>query len=83
MHMNADEEEQRQIIETLEIPRCCEEALIALMAEPSIIERSGSDPHLAALLSEAHTNTWFCVEGKAEVARNRKGSRPGCALADF
>eukprot|EP00972_Heterocapsa_arctica_P035067 5164389-Heterocapsa_arctica.AAC.1 len=53
------------------------------MAEPSIIERSGIDPHLAALLSEAHTNTWFCVEGKAEVARSRKGSRPGCALADF
>ena len=34
-------------------------------------------------LSEAHTNTWFAVEGQSNVARAVKGSRPGCCLADF
>eukprot|EP00972_Heterocapsa_arctica_P027569 4053910-Heterocapsa_arctica.AAC.1 len=72
MRTGTDEDEQRLIVESLEVPRCCEDALTTLMAEPSIIERSGLDPHLAAMLSEAHTNTWFCVEGKAEVARSRK-----------
>ena len=35
------------------------------------------------MLSEAHTNTWFVVEGQSDVARAVKGSRPGCCLADF
>ena len=35
------------------------------------------------LLSEAHTNIWFVVEGQSDVARAVKGSRPGCCLADF
>ena len=39
--------------------------------------------HLSALLSEAHTNTWFVVEGQSDVARAVTGSRPGCCLADF
>eukprot|EP00972_Heterocapsa_arctica_P042584 6276872-Heterocapsa_arctica.AAC.1 len=33
MRTETDEDEQRQIIESLEIPRCCEDALSALMAE--------------------------------------------------
>eukprot|EP00972_Heterocapsa_arctica_P024785 3656153-Heterocapsa_arctica.AAC.1 len=33
MRTDADEEEQRQIVESLEIPRCFEDALAALMAE--------------------------------------------------
>ena len=35
------------------------------------------------MLSEAHTGTWFVVEGQLDVARAAKGSRPGCCLADF
>ena len=53
------------------------------MAEPSIVERHLGDGHLSALLFEAHTNTWFVVERKLDVARAVKGSRPGCCLADF
>eukprot|EP00972_Heterocapsa_arctica_P106854 15741072-Heterocapsa_arctica.AAC.1 len=33
MRTETDEDEQRQIIESLDIPRCCEDALSALMAE--------------------------------------------------
>ena len=33
--------------------------------------------------SEAHTNTWFVVEGQLDVAMAVEGSRPGCCLADF
>ena len=58
-------------------------ALLRMMAEPSIVERHLGDCHLNALLSEAHTNTWFVVEGKSDVARAVKGSRPGRCLADF
>ena len=60
-----------------------ESALLRLMAEPSIVERHLGEGHLSALLSEAHTNTWFVVEGPRDVARAVKGSRPGCRLADF
>ena len=71
-----------RVIESSRAPAQLESALLRLMAEPSV-ERHLGDCHLSALLSEAHTNTWFVVEGQSNVARAVKGSRPGCCLADF
>ena len=72
-----------RLIGTISAPAQLESALLRLMAEPSIVERHLGDCHLSALLSTAHANTWFVVEGQSDVARAVKGSRPGCCLADF
>ena len=69
MRVSADPEDWAEILGSLNIPRCCEDALTALIAEPSVVEKFGLDPRLAAMLAEAHTDMWFRVEGKAEVAR--------------
>ena len=83
MRVETAEEDLTDIIGSLGVPRCFEDALRSLIAEPTITERLGLDPHLAAMLTEAHSCTWFCVEGRELVAQSRRGSRPGCALADL
>jgi hypothetical protein len=80
---SADVADRDAILDGLSLPPECREALMALMAEPSMVDKVGLDPHLAALLAEAHEGTWLSVDGRAEVARTRRGSRPGCALADL
>ena len=72
-----------RVLESIGAPVQLESALPRLMAEPSIVERHLGEGHLSALLSEAHANTWFVVEGQLDVARAVRGSRPGCCLADF
>ena len=72
-----------RVLESISAPVQLESALLRLMAEPSIVERHLGEGHLSALLSEAHTNTWFVVEGQLDVARAIKGSRPGCCLVDL
>ena len=72
-----------RILDSVSAPAVLEGALLKMMAEPAIVERYLGDSHLGALLSEAHTNTWFVVDGRRDVARAVKGSRPGCCLADF
>ena len=72
-----------RVIESISAPAQLESALPRLMAEPSIVERLLGDGHLSALLSEAHTNTWFAAEGQSDVARAVKGSHPGCCMADI
>ena len=76
-------DDMAEVVDSLQVPRCCEDALRAMIAEPAVVEKHGLDPHLAAMLTEAHCGTWFCVEGREEVARSRKGTRPGCSLADL
>ena len=72
-----------RVLGSISAPAQLESALLRLMAEPSIVEQHLGNGHLSALLSEAHTNTWFVVGGQSDVARAVKGSRPGCCLADF
>ena len=83
VRLQSSGEDIERVIESISAPAQLESALFKLMAEPSIVERHLGDCHLSALLSEAHTNTWFVVEGQSDVARAVKGSRPGCCLADF
>ena len=83
MRLQTAGDDVERVIESISAPAQLESALLRLMAEPSIVERHLGNGHLSALLSEAHTNTWFVVEGQADVARAVKGSRPGCCLADF
>jgi len=47
------------------------------------INNSDIDPHLRAILTEAHTLTWFVVEGADSIAVPSKGTGPGRPLADF
>ena len=35
------------------------------------------EAHLALLLDEAHSSTWFSIEGVSEVGETSKGSRAG------
>ena len=83
MRLQSAGEDIERVIESISAPAQLEDALLRLMAEPSIVERHLGDSHFTALLSEAHTNTWFVVEGQSSVARAVKGSCPGCCLADF
>ena len=83
VRLQSSGEDFERVIESISAPAQLESALLKLMAEPSNVERHLGDCHLSALLSEAHTNTWFVAEGQSDVARAVKGSRPGCCLADF
>ena len=83
VRLQSSGEDIERVIESISAPAQLESALLKLMAEPSMVERHLGDCHLSALLSEAHTNTWFVVEGQSDVARAVKGSRPGCCLAGF
>ena len=83
VRLQSSGEDIERVIESISAPAQLESALLRLMAAPSIVERHLVDGHLSALLSEAHTNTWFVVEGQSDVARAVEGSRPGCCLADF
>ena len=84
MRLQSSGEDIERVIASISmLLRNWESALLRLMAEPSIVERHLGDCHLGALLSEAHTNTWFVVEGLSDVARAVKGSRLGCCLAGF
>ena len=47
------------------------------------IDDTSIDPHLKAILAEAHSLTWFVVEGVQDVAIPAKGTGPGRPLADF
>ena len=83
MRLRTSGDDLERILGSLSAPRQLESALLGLLAEPCIVDRYVGDEHLAALLTEAHVDTWFVVEGRSDVARAVKGSRPGCCLADF
>ena len=68
-----------RILDSISASAQLESALLAMMAEPAIVERYLGDGHLGALFTEAHTNIWFVVDGRRDVARAVKGSRPGVA----
>lgn len=80
--LGTDPVEVEAVLDSMEIPLWSVDALRALLTEPAALEKHVPDPHLRALLAEAHCHTWFCVEGRAAVARGLKGSRPGTSLAD-
>ena len=53
------------------------------MANPTLLQDTVTDPHLAELINQAFSNTWFCCDGTSLLARARKGTKPGDALADL
>ena len=55
----------------------------ALLAAPSILEESGLDDHLAQLVGNAFSGSFFAVNGCGSVAASRRGTGPGMVLADF
>ena len=83
MRLDTATDDYERVLDSIGIPWQLESSLLRLLERPPIVEEALRDPHLAALLSEAHTNTWFVVDGRSEAARAVKGSRPGCSLADL
>ena len=69
VRLQSSGEDIERAIGSINAPAQLEPALLRLMAEPSTVERHLGNGHLSALLSEAHTNTWFVVEGQSNVAR--------------
>ena len=55
VRLQSSGEDIERVIESISAPAQLEDALLRLMAEPSIVERHNGDSHLSALLSEAHT----------------------------
>ena len=56
--------------------------LAELIAGAVATREAEAPTHAAALAAEALVGTWFSVDGAAELARTRRGVRPGDPLAD-
>ena len=57
MRLRTSGDDLDRVLASLGTPKRLEGALAELLAQPSIVERYVRDEHLAALLSEAHSNT--------------------------
>ena len=82
MRLSSDPDDIDAILDGIEIPECWHDALRDMMGQPNKMDEHIPD-HLAEVLADTHTTTWFCAEGREEVAQSLKGSRPGTALADL
>ncbi len=65
-----------------DMPEGLRPLLSFVLAQPSALAELRDKPHLVASLVEAHRCTFFCTGHSSVLARSRRGSRPGNALAD-
>ena len=74
-------DEDTDAILQLDIPEWAGEVLQLLLRTPCSLEGI-DDQHLLRILCDVHTDTWFAVDFAKDVARSRRGSRPGNPMAD-
>ena len=73
----------RELISTFRLPQeALQELENMLRHSPSISTRCGMAPHMEALLSELHQDTWFTTPGLETLTHTRVGTRPGSCFAD-
>jgi len=79
------DEDIAKLVARLQLPHDTMHALHRTLSTGWVpaIDSSDIDPHLRAILTEAHTLTWFVVEGADRIAVPSKGTGPGRPLADF
>jgi len=79
------DEDIAKLVARLQLPEDTMHALHRTLSTGWVpaINCSDIDPHLRAILTEAHTLTWFVVEGADRISVPSKGTGPGRPLADF
>ena len=79
------DEDIAKLVARLQLPNDTMHALHRTLSTGWVpaVAQSDIDPHLRAILTEAHTLTWFVVEGADQIAVPSKGTGPGRPLADF
>jgi len=82
---NTTDEDLAKLVARLQLPQDTMHALYRTLSTGWVpaLDNSDIDPHLRAILTEAHTLTWFVVEGAEKIAVPSKGTGPGRPLADF
>ena len=55
-------------------------SLFLYVRSVSLLQDADADPHLCALLKEAHQDKWFTTQGVVPIARTVVGCRPGDPL---
>ena len=61
-------------------PECLHE--LAAVLGFGALDDARADPHLAALVTEAHSGSWFGIEGLPDPVAITKGTLPGDPLGD-
>lgn len=73
----------RELISTFKLPSSALQQLEEILQHsPSISTTNGMAPHMEALLSELHQDTWFTTPGLDTITHTRVGTRPGSCFAD-
>lgn len=74
MPMRTSPDDMQDLIDTMEIPIMFVQPLTELLAKPDIISQACDDQHLNAILTDANTNIWFCINGSAKIAQTKLGT---------
>ncbi|CAK0868140.1 unnamed protein product, partial [Prorocentrum cordatum] len=77
-----EEDEVKEVLDNLEVPRWAQPQLEHLMANPGILDTVLDGSHLAALIAEGHRNRWTSHRFSQNFMAPHKGTRPGVPLAD-
>ena len=76
------EDADEEAILDLQVPPWAVDTLRLLLRTPCALEDM-DDKHLLRILCDVHTDTCFAVDFAGDIARSRRGSRPGNPMADL
>ena len=79
----ADPADRRDLLESIPVPPVLQDTLQDMMAGAPLANAIVQDEHLRRQLEDVFSLTWFGVADASQVARPRKGTRPGDSLADM
>ena len=82
MEIGTDDDAVVRILRSLSLPPSAFQDFACMLEEALLLEKVGAPEHLHGLLSEAHSDTWWVLQGCAEAAHATRGTCPGRPLAD-
>lgn len=83
MPLDSSDEHMAWLFAQLKLPADALQELERQLAEKSVIEKAEVGEHLAEMVTEAHSGTYFCMDGFEEVVQTSTGTRPGDPYGDI
>ena len=78
-----DASQVAKICAKLRLEQSLGQEVVNLARRGGVLSDAGASPHLAALIREAHRNTWFAIEGLDTIVKISAGTKAGDPLADL
>ena len=81
--VDCSDEAVASLLASLNLPPASMGRLRDRLQERPALETAGVSPHVAGVIAEGLTGTWFGTDGLREVAATRRGTRPGDPYGDL